>query len=317
MMARYCYFSSRIYGKGELNLYAGGERCYLGTEKGKAWPNWQSYTGDVHIWPFPENSSSAGFYGVVLAHGGKSFTPEDIEGAIRSGKVNPSMHNNRVFLHNGATICCEANTAGAAFRIGELQMEEGSTLRGYMKNGRAAWFLVGCKNTDGTLAGKIAPGDYKDDTPVGFIKEGTGTYFITGNNNYVSGALRVLEGRVLVMNNRQEAETKHLRGALGAMPDNANAVAFVFEKGALGGTGSIGGTVDNYGSVEPGDENIGLLTLKNYFASKEAHLFVHPASAVRIRVATAASHDELMVDGAVKYLNSTQNFTTSDKMPCI
>ena len=41
-MARYCYFSSTIAGKGTLNLYAGGERAYLGTEKGAAWPNWKS-----------------------------------------------------------------------------------------------------------------------------------------------------------------------------------------------------------------------------------------------------------------------------------
>ena len=133
-MARYVYFSSTISGSGVLNLYAGGERCYLGTEKGKAWPDWSNYTGDVHIWPFPENSSSAGFYGVVLAHGGKSFSPENIEEGIRTGKVNPSMQNNHVFLHDGATICCEANTSGAGFRIGELQTEAGSTLQGYMKN---------------------------------------------------------------------------------------------------------------------------------------------------------------------------------------
>ena len=36
-MARYCYFSSTISGSGVLNLYAGGERCYLG-EKDKKWP---------------------------------------------------------------------------------------------------------------------------------------------------------------------------------------------------------------------------------------------------------------------------------------
>ena len=30
-MARYCYFSSTVSGKGLLNFYAGGERCYLGT----------------------------------------------------------------------------------------------------------------------------------------------------------------------------------------------------------------------------------------------------------------------------------------------
>ena len=58
-MARYCYFSSTISGSGVLNLYAGGERCYLGTEKGKEWPNWTRYTGNIHIYPFKENSSSA------------------------------------------------------------------------------------------------------------------------------------------------------------------------------------------------------------------------------------------------------------------
>ena len=34
-MARYVNFSSTITGKGTLNLYAGGERCYLGTMGGK------------------------------------------------------------------------------------------------------------------------------------------------------------------------------------------------------------------------------------------------------------------------------------------
>lgn len=48
-MARYCYFSSTISGAGRLNLYAGGERCYLGTERGKAWPSWTRFTGEVHI----------------------------------------------------------------------------------------------------------------------------------------------------------------------------------------------------------------------------------------------------------------------------
>ena len=73
MMARYCYFSSKITGNGVLNLYAGGERCYLGDSK-KAWNDWSGYTGNIHIWPYEENAS-AGFYGVVLAHGGKNFSP--------------------------------------------------------------------------------------------------------------------------------------------------------------------------------------------------------------------------------------------------
>ena len=316
-MARYVYFSSTISGSGVLNLYAGGERCYLGTEKGKAWPDWSGYTGDVHIWPFPENSSSAGFYGVVLAHGGKSFSPENIEEGIRTGKVNPSMQNNHVFLHDGATICCEANTSGAGFRIGELQTEAGSTLQGYMKNSRAAYYLLGCMNTDATLAGKIAPSGYRDDTPLGIIKEGTGTYQITGNDNYLSGSLRILEGRVLIMDDKDVTESRKLRGALGAKPNNGEAIAYVFSQGILGGTGSIGGTVDNYGTIAPGAEEIGRLTLKNFAAAKEVHLFVRPASVVQFRIGSVERYDQLTVDGDVKYFNTMQDFTTSDKMPII
>ena len=87
-MARYCYFSSTITGKGTLNLYAGGERSYLGTAKGAAWPNWSGFTGDIHIYQFKANATNAGFWGVVLAHGGKSFSPENIEADLKSGKVN-------------------------------------------------------------------------------------------------------------------------------------------------------------------------------------------------------------------------------------
>ena len=326
-MARYCYFSSTITGKGTLNLYAGGERCYLGTAKGAAWPNWTSYSGDIHIFPFPENSSSAGFYGVVLAHGGKSFSPENIEDGLKSGKVNTSMQSNHVTLHDGAVICCEANTSGAGFRIGELQTEPGSTLQGYMKNSRAAYYLLGSLNTHATLAGKIAPSGYRDDTPLGIIKEGTGSLTITGNDNYLSGALRILEGRVQVSNDRVETEQKKLRGALGARPNDTEAVAYVFENGLLGGTGSIGGTVDNYGTVEPGvfsfsgdigEIGSGTLTIRNYATpSRKANLYVRPASRLRFKVFSATDHDRLEVGGDVKYFNVAQDFSTSDKMPVI
>ena len=125
LMARYCYFSSKITGSGVLNLYAGGERGYLGNSD-KKWNEWGDYTGDVHIWPYEKNAPSAGSYNVVLMHGGKAFSPENID----LSKVNRSLENNRVTLHKGATLCTEANTAGSGFRIGELWTEEGSTLSG-------------------------------------------------------------------------------------------------------------------------------------------------------------------------------------------
>ena len=317
-MARYCYFSSTISGSGVLNLYAGGERCYLGTEKGKAWPSWTSYKGDIHIYPFPENSSSAGFYGVVLAHGGKSSTAENALDDAKSGKVNPSMANNHVILHQGATICCEANTSGAGFRIGHLDTEAGSTLQGYMKTSRAAYYLLGGMNTDFTLAGTIMPSSYDDGTLIGIVKEGTGTMRITGNDNYVSGALRVLSGRVLVNNDRNAAEQGKKRGGLGAMPDANKAIAYVFEGGILGGMGSIGGSIDNYGIIEPGDDADGTLTLQNFVKpSLASNLTLHPSSVLRFKLSSKDNNDRLVVNGAVKYSSMQQDFTSSDKRPVI
>lgn len=314
-MARYCYFSSTITGSGILNLYGGGERCYLGNSD-KKWPTWTGYTGNIHIYPFTENSSSAGSYGVLLAHGGKSSTPENALDDAKSGKVNPSMANNRVTLHTGATMTCEASSS-AGFRIGELQTETGSTLSGYYKKSKSAYYLLGGLNTDATLAGTIKPTDYRDDTSLSIIKEGTGTYSITGNNNYLSGALRILQGRVLVMNDRAEAETQQLRGALGAKPNVNEAIAYVFSNGVLGGTGSIGGMVDNYGTIEPGADGIGVLTLKNYAVNKAANLTVHPLSRLHFEVAATDNYDQLLVDGTVSYSNMQEDFSTSEKMPII
>ena len=318
-MARYCYFSSTINGMGRLNLYAGGERCYLGTEKGKSWPNWTNYKGDVHIYPFPENAS-AGFYGVVLAHGGKSSTAENALDDAKSGKVNSSMANNHVTLHQGATICCEANTAGAGFRIGHLDTEEGSTLQGYMKKSRTAYYLLGGLNTDFTLAGTIKPSDYDDATLIGIVKEGTGTLRITGNDNYISGALRIISGRVLVNNDCSKAKQGKKRGGLGAMPDASQAIAYVFEGGILGGTGSIGGSIDNYGTIEPGENAVGTLTLQNFAkTSLASNLTLHPASVLRFGIQSTldSDHSTLVVNGSVKYSSAQQDFTTGDKQPVI
>jgi len=316
LMARYTYFNSKVTGTGTLNLHAGGERCYLGTAKGAQYPDWTNFTGDVHIYPYQENSPSAGYFGVIMAHGGKTFSVEDVEGSLKSGKVNIMMQNNHVTLHEGATIACESGVRG--FRFGQLDTEAGSTIQGYMKKGTySSYFLVGCTDTDGTLAGTIAPPDFSDQHKVGLVKEGKGTYTITGNNNFISGALRVLDGTVLVMNDRQESETRKLRGATGAMTSPQEAVALVFEQGVLGGTGNVAGTVDNYGVVEPGTGGHGTLYLQNYAASRDAHLYVRPGAVLRYHINSAEDFTQLLVDGEVKYYNIAQDFSVSEKMPVI
>jgi GH35 family endo-1,4-beta-xylanase len=316
-LARYCYLNSTVSGKGTINLYVGGERCWLGTKS--AWANWTNFKGAARVYSFKENSSKAGAFLLVLNHGGKVFSPEKIEECVKDGKLNNALQNCALTVHSGAGVCNEANNANAGgFRIGELQMEAGSTLQGYMKTGRASYYLVGGLNTDGVLAGTIAPSSYNDGTLLGLIKEGTGTYRITGNNNYLTGCLRVIGGRLLVNNDRAQAETQKLRGGLGAKTSESEAIAYVFGKGILGGTGSIGGAVDNYGTIEPGDDTPGTLTLKNYVSTtKNANLTVHPASVLRFKVASADSFDRLNVAGAVKFSNTTEDFSTSDAAPVI
>lgn len=237
-MARYCYFSSKVTGPSTatLNFFGGGERCYLGTASGKTWADLSPFHGTIHVYPFPENSDDAGSFGVVLAHGGKSSSADNALADLQSGKVNPTMKDNKVVLHTGATMACEANTSGAGFCIGELNTEEGSRLLGYMKKSRSVYYLVGGTNTDGLLAGVMAPTDYRDDTKLGIVKQGKGTYRITGNDNYLNGALRVLEGTVLVNNDKAAAQAGNLRGGLGAMPDESEPIAYVFSGGVLGGT---------------------------------------------------------------------------------
>ena len=314
-IARYCYLNSTVSGKGTINLYAGGERCWLGTKS--AWANWTNFKGTAHIYPYKENSSKAGAFLIVLNHGGKVFSPEKVEDCVKGGKLNNALQGCKVMLHSGAGICNEANNQNAGgFRFGELQSEAGSTIQGYMKTGRASYYLVGCLNTDAVLAGTIAPSGNDEGTLLGLIKEGTGTYRITGNQNYLTGALRVMEGRVLVNNDRTEALVKKMRGGLGAKTNENEAIAYVFTKGVLGGTGSIGGSVDLYGTIDPGDVEAGTLTIRNYATpTKNAHLTVHPASVLRFRIDNGVGR--LDIGGTLKYSQSTEDFATSDAQPVV
>lgn len=319
-MARYCWFSSKVTGPntGTLNLYGGGERCYLGTKSGASWADMNGFFGIINIYPFTENSSSAGAYGVVLAHGGKSSSADNALADLQSGKVNPTMQWNKVVLHSGATMACEAHSSGSGFCIGELDTEEGSRLQGYIKNSRSAYYLVGGINSNGLLAGTIAPSSYRDDTQLGIVKQGTGTYRITGNDNYLNGGLRILDGAVMANNDCAAARTGNKRGALGAMSNENAAVVYVFSGGLLGGTGSIGGSVDNYGTIEPGDDCMATLTLQNFYTpTKKTHLTLHPASLLRFKVASPDNNDRIMVNGSVKYNTGTEDFGTSEELPIV
>ena len=86
--SRYSYWMSTVTGKGNMNVYSGGDRCFLGNAKGAKYPNWTNYSGEVHIYPYKKVVSNLGMYGLIWGHGGKTFNPEEVEKSISEGKVN-------------------------------------------------------------------------------------------------------------------------------------------------------------------------------------------------------------------------------------
>lgn len=311
--SRYAYWTSNIIGSGTLNIYSGGERMYLGTEKGNTHPDWSQFDGDVHIYPF--NEIQAGSYGVMLCHGGKKFTPEDIRTAISGGDYTSILMNNDVTLHDGATLSVEVNGTARAFRIGKLATEKGSNLSGHYKDktGYRSYYIVGYSNSDSELAGKISP---VGNSQVGVIKEGSGTYRITGNENNITGTLSVMSGKVLIENDAEAAKRDKLPGAVGTSSNSSVAVA-VFNGGLLGGTGNIAGLTDVYGIVEPGTDVPGTLTLADYVKSTPVDLRLRPTGRLRFKINSAESYDRLAVTGNVCYDNRGEDLQPSDKTPIL
>lgn len=318
--SRYTDFNAPIAGKGTLNLYCGGERTYLGEHVNKKYPSWAQFTGDVHIYPYKEVEKSAGFYGVVMAHNGKTFSPSNIEDCILTGKVCTMMGNNRVFLHDGAAIAFENGTRAAQF--GELNTEAGSRIYGYYKTSgeSGSYLIVGGNGNDATLAGRIAPME-KDGKPyasslLGIIKDGKGTYSITANDNAITGGLRIVRGRVNVNNDANAAQSGKLSGGTG-VPGANTCAAYVMRQGVLGGYGNIAGDVEVYGVLEPGTKEPGTLTLKNYASNTSTILRMHPEGTLRFKVSSKDCYDKLVVNNEIELSNRMEDFSISEDNPSI
>ncbi len=315
--ARYTDFYPTLSGKGNLELYCGGERTYLGKHSDKSYPNWTNFTGHVDIYPYKAVEANCGFYGAVMNTNGKSYSPED---ANPTSKINVLFNNNKVVLHEGAAFATEKSAAG--IRIGELNTEAGSRMYGYYKSQSAnstAYYLLGGLHTDATLAGRIASVE-KNGAPdatqaVGIVKEGKGTYTLTANDNQISGAIRINEGKVLINNDAATAKRKKYTGGTGSAGNASMPVVYVFKGTALGGNGNIGGHVDLYGSLMPGHEGQGTLYLANYATSAACHLIVHPGSSLHFSITDASAYTSMEASGSLQYNSMLQDFTEGKTQP--
>ncbi len=313
--SRYTYWTSPVKGTGNINIYCGGERSYMGHQKNKVQPDWSGFNGTVTLYPYKEVFSGAGFYGVIF-EGNKAFNPEDYE----THRTNHVFENCKVIATDGTALASENNDRGV--RIGELQLHKGATLFGYYKasDKSRSYFLLGNTGTDATLDGRMCPpeknGEVVAGQTLGIIKEGKGTYTITGNNNRLTGGIRVLDGRILINNDTEEARSGKLSGATGAMHSADMTQIFVLSDGVLGGTGSIAGNVDIYGTLQPGSNSTGTLTLGDFAHDTPVALIVRPSSVIEIEIG-AEGHDMVDVSGTVRYYNLTEDFEESTEMPVI
>lgn len=125
--SRYSEWTGKVAGEGRLNIYAGGERSYIGTlsSKGSTYPDWGNMRGEIHVYPYKDMIGSCGFYGLLMNSG--TFQPDNID----ASRYNSIFASKKVVLHNGATMAVESGTRG--LRFGELNTELGSVLDGYYK----------------------------------------------------------------------------------------------------------------------------------------------------------------------------------------
>lgn len=292
LTARYSYLYPTVIGEGRMNICSGGERTFIGNSN-KSYPNWLSFRGNVHLYPYTKFSSGNGFYGLVLMHNGKVMAPETAQADAEDGKMNTCFSHSSLTMHKGTTLAIEGSDKNRGARIGELQMEEGSTLTGYYKSKADAnsYYLIGGNNTDAVLAGKIAP-QSASNMKLGLIKEGTGTYRLTGTGSQITGGVRIVRGRVLFNSNVSVSEVN------------------VLQQASVGGTGTIAGTANVYGIMQPGDNGVGHLTI-----GSNAKLIVRPTARLEFQIASASDYDQLTVQGPVSYYHINQDFAVSDSMP--
>lgn len=301
--SRYSEWTGALAGQGTLNIYAGGERCYIGTQqsKGSTYPDWTRMTGAVHLYPYKAVAGSCGFYGLLLQS--STFSPDNEE----QSRPNIVFANKPLVMHSGSTLAAESGTRG--FKIGELQMEKGAEIVGYYKSSSAnSYYVVGGLNTDALLAGKIYP-KYSGNK-VGLIKEGKGTYTMTGNENDINSGIIVNGGTLLVCNDTKAAETGKKSGATGATGS-----VTVMKGACLGGHGSIAANTDMYGTLQPAAGGYDTLTFANYAATKNVTLTLHPKSVIRIYAHSADEHSMVKIVGTIAKSNITQDFQTSDAAP--
>lgn len=320
-LSRYSYWSSPITGNGDLKIFAGGERTYLGAKNVQ--PDWSAYTGNVTVEKYVMAGVSPGFHGLILN------TNRTFKDSLDGFGIDSTFYNRKLTLGNGVTIGAESGNR--VYAVGELNSTDTASLvGGYYKDSTTPkiQYMIGGLNTDVTYPGRIGYIGSKAYNQTGIIKIGTGTYTFTNNNNLITSGIAVREGRVLI-------NDKNLRGNKNG---GTGAGVSVKKAGILGGTGRIAGAVDVYGTLQPGADGIGTLTLSDSISAnpmskygtpfkysisykssatatatftyvnggmRATDLILREGSVSEFELASATSYDKLNVSGKIRFSKDT------------
>jgi hypothetical protein len=250
-LSRYSYWSSPITGSGDLTIYAGGDRVYIG-QKNVA-PDWSKFSGKVRVEKYEMSGVKPGFYGLILN------TNRTFKDSLNGFNIDSTFNKVKLTLAPGVTIGAESGTR--MYAVGEIASEDStSLLGGYYKDSTTPkiGYTVGSLNTDVVYPGKIGYIGTKAYNLTGIVKVGTGTYTFTNSDNRITSGITVRQGRVLI-------NDKNLNGNFNG---GTGGIVTVKKNGIIGGTGRISGNVDVFGKLEPGSNGIGTLLIADSSAIK-------------------------------------------------
>ena len=179
-----------------------------------------------------------------------------------------NMKNVDMHVGNWGTLACASsgaygNTNITLVRLRSLNVDATGMIIGYYKysNPKLA-IMFGSDNKDcyihGTVtsavSGKAGTLDTMGLSPndacgVHLIKEGTGTCYLTANDNQIQQGIDVYQGAMMFNNTENTATGRTAKGVV------------CYKDGTIGGWGAIGCAVHLYGTLQPGSNSVSTLRL--------------------------------------------------------
>lgn len=294
---RYTQLNSKVYGKGTLTIYTGGERVFVTSNKdGKMNMPWEEFEGDLIIDVNEATAASKpGYYGLMLN------TTLTFEGVNEMTGIDNTLLNKKV------TLKADAGLAGASgtrcFAIGELNAEEGGFISGYGAGGSTSpeiYYAIGYSNTDVTIPLWLRDNRADNKNKFGLIKEGTGTYIFTGTKNAATKScfkgLHIKNGRAYINTSVDDA-------SITALCRNGNTAMTIYEGAIGGGNGRITSEVlVNGGTLEIGCQGIGQLILDDIEGETiKSPLTVKNNGVVEFEISSATSYDKLTTNSTATF----------------